>query len=131
MDRSLAIELHDIVVWDSADWALSATSRTFYASCDVTAGNKSGITLVFVAELAHLGYLPTSRCSANWLGLGSTTDFSLIRRADCGCHMLLSVVMLVVIMGFFDLLIVFHENQLSIGINCGLINSIHELHLFT
>lgn len=45
--------------------------------------------------------------------------------------MLLSVVMLVVIMGFFDLLIVFHENQLSIGINCGLVNSIHELHLFT
>ena len=54
---SLAIELHDIVVWQAANRALLASSSALDACRHVSTWDEGRIALVFIAQLAHLGWL--------------------------------------------------------------------------
>ena len=51
---SLSIELHDVVIWHSADWALIASPSALDTSCHVATRNECSVTLVLIAQLAHL-----------------------------------------------------------------------------
>jgi hypothetical protein len=67
--RSLFVKLHNIVVGNSADGTLLTPTSTRDASSHMTTGYESGVTLVFVAQFAHLG---ASRQSGSirqsWIG---------------------------------------------------------------
>ena len=79
--RSLAVQLHDIVVGDATDWALSAPASALDACSDVAAGDEGCIALVLVAELAHLSLLTaagySARSNTRRLLLGRTTDHDI------------------------------------------------------
>ena len=79
--RSLAVQLHDIVVGDATDWAHVAPASALDACSDVAAGDEGCIALVLVAELAHLSLLTAAgypaRSSTRRLLLGRTTDHDI------------------------------------------------------
>ena len=86
--RSLAVQLHDIVVGDATDRALVAPASALDACSDVAAGDEGCIALVLVAELAHLSLLTAAGYSAR----GNTRRLLLGRTADhdiCLIHGLL------------------------------------------
>ena len=79
--RSLAVQLHDVVVGDATDRALVAPASALDARSDVATGDEGCIALVLVAELAHLGLLTAAgycaRGNTRRLLLGSTTDHDI------------------------------------------------------
>ena len=53
-DRSLSVKFHDVVIWHAAHGTLGAPTGTLDARSDVPTRDESRVTLVLVAQLAHL-----------------------------------------------------------------------------
>jgi len=110
------------------DGALLATPSTLYASSDMATWNKSRITLVFIAQLAHLGLAPMVRRGRCGVLLGRCIVFGL----DGLMRLRYDRDVLHVIMGLFDLFLVIHEHQVSLSVSLvpiGIADVPHELHL--